>query len=470
MIIIPGMKNKKVGVYGLGETGMATANALVASGAHVFTWDENPEVRGKTANTEYLAEHPKLWPWKELSSIVLSSGISLTHPKPHPIVRKAKIEDIEVIGDIELFARAMNALEPVERPMLVAITGSNGKSTTTALIGHILRENGCDVHVGANPGAPVLELPAPARNSVYVLKLSSLQLDLTRTFHADIAVFLNLAMVHIDRHDSFDGYVRSMKRIFLNQTSDDTAIIGVDDMNMQDICTALMAEERIRVVPFSALSALGRGVFALSGRLFYNLDGKTTFAGDISDVSSLRGLHNQQNAAAALAASGLLSVSPAAAVRAAERFEALNHRMEEVGRIGNVTFINDSSASNTDATAMALHSYTDVFWIAGGKVQAVDVSKLRGAVDSVRRAYLIGEAPSLFADQRGDAVDCVSEGDLAMAVARAFKDAQASKAESPVVLLSPACAPDDQFKNFEERGDFFRRIVRGLANAVGEAA
>lgn len=470
MILLPGMKKKAVGVFGLGATGMAAAEALAASGAHVFTWDESAAAREKTANTEFLAEHPKQWPWKDLQSIVLSPGVPLTHPKPHAIVRKARSEKIEVIGDIELFARALDALDPRARPRIVAITGSNGKSTTTALIGHILCEAGLDAHVGANLGEPVLALPEPRRDAIYVLELSSFQLDLAFTFRADIAALLNVTPDHIDRHGNFENYIAAKKRIFLNQTADDVAIISADDPLMQDICTELMAEDRMRVIPISVGGALGRGVFALDGRLFYNLDGKTALAGDIANIATLRGAHNVQNAAVALAACQECGVSPAVAVRAMERFEGLAHRMEEAGRIGKVICVNDSKATNAEATAMALRSYSDIYWIVGGKPKEGGAEALHDAVSTVRRAYLIGEAAALFENQLGKAVDCVQAGDLEAAFERAIQDAAESDAKAPVVLLSPACASYDQFKNFEERGAAFRRLVQDAANAAGEAA
>ncbi len=469
MILIPDVKNQSIGVFGLGVSGIATCEALVASGAKVFTWDENPKARQKTADTEYRAEHPKKWPWKEMASVVVSPGVPLTHPKPHPIVRKARMENIPVFGDIEYFARAMNMLPEKERPRIVAVTGSNGKSTTAALIGHILREVGEEAFVGGNIGEAVLSLPAPERNFIYVLELSSFQLDLTYSLRANAAVFLNLTPDHIDRHGTIEAYLAAKKRIFLNQTKDDVAVIGVDDDYGQAICTAMTAENTVRVLPVSARATLGRGAYALGGNLFYNFDGKTSNAGDISRARGLRGVHNHENAAAALAVCVDLGVSPALIVRAAERFSSLAHRMEEVSRLGKVVFINDSKATNADAAARALSAFDDIFWIAGGKAKEGGVAGLKGKLGAVRRAYLIGEAAEAFEKQlRG--VDCVQCGDLETAVAEAYADAAESEAPSPAVLLSPACASYDQFKNFEERGEAFRTLVSELASANGEAA
>ena len=225
MIRIPDLKNKKTAVFGLGATGLASAEALVASGAQVFTWDENPEAREKAKKTAYDPDHPKNWPWAELQFLVLSPGIPLTFPKPHAIVRKAKTAGVRVLGDIELFSMALNATPPEERPRIVAITGSNGKSTTTALIAHILKEAGRDAFAGGNIGEPLLAMPAFEKSNIYVLELSSFQLDLAFTLRANIAILLNVSPDHLDRHGDMARYLAAKQRIFYNQTSDDTAIV-----------------------------------------------------------------------------------------------------------------------------------------------------------------------------------------------------------------------------------------------------
>ncbi|MDZ7628216.1 MAG: UDP-N-acetylmuramoyl-L-alanine--D-glutamate ligase [Parvularculaceae bacterium] len=471
MIVVPGIERKKIGVYGLGATGLATCEALVASGAEVFSWDEKEEARAKTANSRYRAEHPKTWPWSELRSLALSPGVPLTHPKPHPIVRKAHQAGVEIIGDTEFFARAVNALDPALRPRVVAITGSNGKSTTTALIGHLLKETGRDAIIGGNIGKPILSLPELARPRIYVLELSSFQLDLAKSLRANTAILLNISPDHLDRHGDMAGYIAAKKRIFLNQTREDAAIIGVDDVWSQGVCAALMASGARRVVtPISAEGALGRGVYALTAKLYFSLPEKSGEAGDISAIAALRGQHNWQNAAAALAAAISEGVAPNVAVRAMERFPGLPHRMEIVARKGGVTFVNDSKATNADATSRALKSYTDIFWIAGGKPKEGSLDSLRALMPRVRGAYLIGEAAREFETQLSGAVACVQCGDLASAVHRAAHDAQASGLAAPVVLLSPACASYDQFRNFEERGDVFRKLAGQVEIANGAAA
>jgi UDP-N-acetylmuramoylalanine--D-glutamate ligase len=469
MILIPGAAKKKFGVYGLGATGLSVSESLVHSGAQVYAWDEASAARDKTANTEYRAEQPKEWPWKELDALVLSPGVPLVRPKPHAIVRKAHSEGVEVIGDIELFARALAALAQASRPKVVAVTGSNGKSTTTALIGRILREAGHAAAVGGNIGLPALSLAAPGQTQAYVLELSSYQLDLTTSLRANVAVMLNLSPDHLDRHGDMAGYVAAKRRIFMNQTADDWAVVGVDDTHSQSMCVELTSSGGAKVVPISSQGALGRGVFALSGKLFYNIDGKTGEAGDIAHVQSLKGAHNAQNAAAALAAAMAVGVSPPIAVRLMERFEGLPHRMEIVGRVDRVLYVNDSKATNADAASKALQAHQEIYWIAGGRPKEGGVASLRPLMGRVRAAYLIGEAAKQFEAELAGAVPCVQCGDLAAAVSRAGRDAATSGSEAPVVLLSPACASFDQFRNFEERGEAFRRLVQKAARAGAPA-
>lgn len=470
MFLIPEVKGKNVGVFGLGVSGVAACQSLAASGANVFSYDQNAAARDKTANTNYRCEHPKSWPWKDMDAVMVSPGVPLTHPKPHAIVKKATAEKIPVIGDTELFARTINALPENARPRVVGVTGSNGKSTTAALIGHILKEAGEDVCVGGNIGEAALSMPAPEKDKIYVLELSSFQLDLTHSLRLNAAVFLNLTPDHIDRHGSVGDYFAAKKRIFLNQLPGDAAVIGVDDDYGENLCTELIARNLVDVVPVSACGTLGRGVYALDGDLFYNLEGKTARAGGMEHLHALRGVHNHQNVAAAAAVCARFGVSPTLSLKAAERFESLPHRMEQVARIGRVSFVNDSKATNADAAARAINAYDDVFWIVGGKAKEGGVASLLDKVGKVRKAYLIGEAASEFEAQLISVVDCVICGDMQTAVAKASEDAATNEAKSPTVLLSPACASFDQYKNFEARGEAFRAAVEAIPQANGEAA
>ncbi|MGF1543068.1 MAG: UDP-N-acetylmuramoyl-L-alanine--D-glutamate ligase [Parvularculaceae bacterium] len=492
MIRIPGIEKQKIAVYGLGATGLAACEALVASGAEVFSWDEAPSARAKTKNTKFAAGQPKDWPWDELASLVLSPGVPLTHPKPHVIVRKARQERVEIVGDVELFARAVRGFEATgratpngkapARPRGVAITGSNGKSTTTALVGHVLKEAGKRVHVGGNIGLPILALPELTADTTYVLELSSFQLDLAKTFRPDVAVLLNVTPDHLDRHGDFARYVAAKKRIFRARRPGDLAIVGVDDEPWQSICAELRLAGRDvdfdgraalwggDVAPVSARGALGRGVFALGGRIFYRLGDASGEAGDVSGVAALRGPHNGQNAAAALAAAMWEGVAPVGAARAMTRFPGLPHRMETMGPRGGVLYVNDSKATNVEAAANALAAYKNVYWIAGGRAKEGGFASLKPLMREVRGAYLIGEAAREIESDLAGATPCFQCGDLDAAFARARRDAESAGEPGPVVVLSPACASQDQYKNFEERGAAFKKLVSAVNAADGEAA
>ena len=470
MIKVSGIKGKRFGVFGLGATGLAAARALSASGAEVYSWDENPEVCEKTANTEYRAERPVHWPWDQLSGVVLSPGVPFTHPKPHPIVEKARSTGVEIIGDMELFARVINAMPDEERPKIVAITGSNGKSTTTTLIAHILKETGFKVAEGGNLGTAVLDMPPPDEVDIYVLELSSFQLDLISSLAADIAVFLNISPDHLERHGGMNGYVAAKKRIFRNMTQDGTMVIGVDDPIAQSVCTEMIAGKVANVIPISARGTLGHGVFALSNTLYCNFDHKTVSAGALPDRTALQGKHNVQNAAAALAVVTQLGISPPVAIMAMAKFSGLPHRMEEVTRIRNIVCINDSKATNADAAAQALAAFEDIYWIAGGKAKETGIDEIDDALANVRTAYLYGEASRQFAKTLAGRINIALFDTLPEATRAALIDAGHSHADKPVVLLSPAAASYDQFRNFEHRGDVFRETVLQFAQAGGEAA
>lgn len=470
MITISSLKNAHVGVFGLGVSGLATCEALIASGAHVYSWDENKAAREKTANTEYRCEHPKQWPWDAMEYVVVSPGVPLTHPKPHAIVRKARASNIPVVGDVELFARAIAEIEESERPRIVAVTGSNGKSTTSALIAHILRSVGENAQLGGNIGEAVLSLAAPVSSTIYVLELSSFQLDLTYSLAADVSVLLNITPDHIDRHGTLGAYVEAKKRIFRNQSPSNLAVLGVDDEYSEAICTALKAAGAQGIAPISAQSTLGEGAYALGGSLYYNLDGKTIEAGELSGAKALCGSHNHQNASAALVTCQKLGVAPAVSVNAMERFEGLPHRMEIIAVEGYPNFINDSKATNAGAAMRALAAFDDVFWIAGGRAKSDGAIPLRNSLGNVRRAYLFGEAADLFAQQLEGLVSIVLCENLDVAIQNALTDATASDAKQPVILFSPACASYDQYRNFEERGDAFRACVEELVFQNGAAA
>ncbi|MEM9168900.1 MAG: UDP-N-acetylmuramoyl-L-alanine--D-glutamate ligase [Pseudomonadota bacterium] len=468
MIALPGLKNRLCAVYGLGVTGLAAAEALSASGAQVFAWDESEEARAKTQNTAYDATHPSTWPWPELQFLCLSPGVPHTHPAPHKIVAKAREAGVKIIGDLELFAWALDALDPAVRPTVIAVTGSNGKSTTTALIAYILNQAGEEASMGGNIGRPLLSLEPLRRGRFYVLELSSYQLELAESFRANVSVLLNVSPDHLERHGGMAGYLAAKQRIFYNQTPDDTAVVGVDDEHTQGVCAVLSGRRAARVVPISSRGALGHGVYALGGRLFYHFDEASGEAGPVGGM--LRGPHNWQNAAAALAAVAQVGVSPAQAVKAMERFKGLAHRMETVARAGPVVFVNDSKATNAAAAARAVAAFDDVFLIAGGVGKDGGLAPLAAEAGSLRGVYLIGQSAAAFEKELGAVAPCRQCGNLAAAVAEATRDAQASGAPAPTVLLAPAAASFDQFKDFQDRGEAFRRLALAEAARAGADA
>jgi len=461
VIPIRGFDGDRVAVFGLGRTGLTAARALKAGGAVPVLWDENGKARETAAAEGFEVEDLSTADWSRFAAFLLSPGVPLTHPKPHWTVKKAKAAGVEVLGDMELFARTVALAPLAKRPRVVAITGTNGKSTTTALVGWVLKNAGRDARIGGNIGIGVLGLEDMHAGAVYVLETSSYQLDLTRTFRPDVAVLMNLSPDHLDRHGGMDGYVAAKRRIFANQGPGDTAVIGVDDAWSQQICTELMAAGNSAVRPISSGRAIGRGVYALGGVLYDSTGDRTVEIADLTRARSLPGKHNWQNAAAAYVVARALGISQDDAVEGLMTFPGLAHRMEEVGRVGKVRFINDSKATNADAARQALQSYPKVYWIAGGRPKEGGIEDLQDLFSRVEKAYLIGEAADAYAATIGSSAKWEISGDIARAVADAHADA-ALAGEEAIVLLSPASASFDQFPDFEARGEAFRAAVHSL--------
>jgi UDP-N-acetylmuramoylalanine--D-glutamate ligase len=461
MIPVKGFQNQTVAVFGLARTGLTAARALMAGGARVALWDDRPAAR-EAAEAEGLpVTDLTTADWSGFAALMLSPGVPLTFPKPHWTVERARAEGVEILGDVELFARTVNAAPAHRRPKVVAITGTNGKSTTTALIGHVFAEAGRDVRVGGNIGLGVLGLEDMHGGAVYVLELSSYQLDLVSSLKADVAVILNISPDHLERHGTMEAYVAAKQRILANQGAGDTAVVGVDDDWSARILTGLGGGGGRAVTPISASKAMSRGVYTLDGILYDALGDRASQAADLKRARSLPGRHNWQNAAAAYAAARALGLTPEQAARSLASFPGLAHRMETVGQLGKVRFVNDSKATNADAARQALSSYPKVYWIAGGRPKSDGIDDLSDLFPRVARAYLIGEAAADFArtlEGRAEAVQC---GTLAAATRAAARDAAATGRDA-VVLLSPACASFDQFPDFEARGEAFRAAVADL--------
>ena len=465
MIPITEYAGKDVAVYGLGRTGLSAAKALKAGGARVHAWDDNEETRAKAEAAGIALSDINKRDWQTFAALVLSPGIPYKYPQPHRLVRMAEMTGVPVIGDMELFARAVQALPERARPKIVGITGTNGKSTTTALIGHILKQAGRDVRVGGNIGTGVLDLAALHSNAVYVLEMSSYQLDLVKSLRCDVAVFMNLSPDHLDRHGGMDGYQAAKMRIFQNQTEKDVAVIGFDDVYTQSIAIGLSAKGPQKVVQISSTYTLGKGISAVDGRLYDNQSGKAEFVGKLDECPALLGRHNYQNAAAAYAACRALGLDPGTIMAGLRSFPGLAHRMEAVGEIDGIRFINDSKATNAQAAEQALRSFKNIYWIAGGVPKAEGIAPLAPLFPNITKAYLIGQAEDVFAATLHGKVASQVCGALDRAVEAAYRDAKAAGEPGAVVLLSPACASFDQFKDYEQRGDAFRRLVQGMMPA-----
>ena len=462
MIPIREFAGQYVAVFGLGRTGLATVRALQSGGAKVHAWDDNESARERAIEAGFDLVDINKRDWQQYSALILSPGIPYRYPEPHRVVKLARMVGVDVIGDMELFARAVNALPLHSRPRIVGITGTNGKSTTTSLIGHILKKAGKDVRVGGNIGIGVLDMAPLHANAVYVLELSSYQLDLMESLKCNVAVLLNLTPDHLERHGGMDGYIAAKRRIFDNQSTNDYAVIGMDTMATQATMMKLSAKGEQHCIGVSSEYALGRGVSVVEGRLFDSQNGRAMLVGDLRNISTLPGRHNHQNAAAAYAACRGLGLDPSIIMEAMASFPGLSHRQEVVGKVGRVTFVNDSKATNGQAAVQALKSYPKVFWIAGGVAKSDGLTDVAPFFDHITKAYLIGEAQNDFARALSGTVPYQTCGTLRRAIAEAHRDAAASGEPDPIVLLSPACASFDQFKDFEARGEEFRQLVSSL--------
>jgi UDP-N-acetylmuramoylalanine--D-glutamate ligase len=455
MIPARSFAHRDVGVFGLARSGVASVRSLKAGGARVHAWDDTDAGRAAALSEGASVAPWREWPWDRIKTLVLSPGVPLTHPRPHEIVEKAREAGAEVIGDVELFAREIAGRAPV-----IAITGTNGKSTTTALIGHILEACGFAAEVGGNIGKPVLELSPPTAKTIYVLEVSSYQIDLAPGLAPEIGVLSNVTPDHIDRHGTLENYAAVKARLVGKAA---TAIIGVDDAQTKSIFTKVSSSGK-PAVPVSVGKVLGRGVFVLEGALYDALGGRANKVADLAQAAHLPGSHNWQNAALAYAATKPHVRDTRALTAAILDFPGLAHRLEEVGRAGRVRFVNDSKATNADAAERALVCFPDIHWIAGGRPKEGGIESLAKYFPRIRKAYLIGEAANAFAATLGDKVPYEMSGTLDVAVASAAADAQRGAAPAPVVLLSPACASFDQFKDFEARGEAFRALVAKLAD------
>jgi UDP-N-acetylmuramoylalanine--D-glutamate ligase len=442
--------NRTFAVLGLGRNGLPAARALRAMGAAVVAWDDREAARDAAAAEGITIAEPEM---AGLDALLVSPGIPHALPAPHPIAARAIAAGVPILTDADLLYRAVRKAHSGAR--FVGITGTNGKSTTTALLAHILTEAGRPVAAGGNLGTPALALPLLPQDGVYVLEMSSYMLERIAAIRFDAAAMLNLSPDHLDRHGDMDGYARAKLKIFDRQTEDDFAIVGIDDPASQAIAEALAAGP----APVETISGEKEADFWPEGGMLREADGP--FA-DLAHAPALPGAHNAQNAAAAAALALALDVPRGAIAQAIASFPGLPHRQERVAEAGGVTFVNDSKATNADSTARALACYDRVVWIAGGQAKAGGIESLRPFFPRVALALLIGQdAPVLAATLATHKVAHREVGTLEAAVAAAWEAARGGAAE--VVLLSPACASFDQFTGFEQRGQQFRELAQAIA-------
>jgi len=460
MIPLPLHAGRTVAVLGLAKSGLTAAIALARSGAIVWAWDDDPSRRAEAVRAGIPLRDLSVVDWSIPTALVLSPGIPHLHPHAHAVAAMAKAERCPLIGDIELL------LQACPRARVVAITGTNGKSTTTALIGHILAAAGRKLEVGGNIGRPALALAPLDENGIYVLELSSYQLELTPSLAAEVAVLLNISPDHLGRHGGMEGYIAAKQRVFAGQ-SGRTAVLGVDDEYCRAIYTNLVALGDRRVIPISGTHPAPGGIYGLDGELFDGMEEPVGKIIDLRTVRTLPGAHNWQNAAAAYAACRALGCEREVVAAGLASYPGLPHRQELVAVIDGVPWINDSKATNADAAAKALACYGSILWIAGGRAKEGGIDALEPYFPYIRHAFLIGEAMANFAHTLSGKVPLTLSGDLETAVTQAQALARHDRHQGVVVLLSPACASFDQFENFEHRGERFRALVQALQRDDG---
>lgn len=467
MIPVQGYSGKRVGVLGLGRSGLASARALREGGAVPLCWDDNPAAREKASAEGFeIVELGAQGALEEMACLVVSPGIPHLYPSPNPVIRAALSAGVPVDNDISLFFGSFGTRDWDNfdvMPKVVAITGSNGKSTTSALIHHVLEQAGRNTQLAGNIGRGVLDIDPAADGDVVVLELSSYQTDLARNLTPDVAVFTNLSPDHLDRHNGMGGYFAAKRRLFA-EGGPDRAIIGIDEdegLYLAGQLSQSAADDRvIRISVEQKLTGPGWQVFAKKGFLSEYRKGRQVGSIDLRPIKGLPGVHNHQNACAAYAVCRTLGLAPKVIEQGFASFGGLPHRSQIIAEAAGVTYVNDSKATNVDAAAKALSAFKNIRWICGGLEKEGGLEALQSASGNVTKAYVIGREAASFAMQLGniDAEVCTS---MEKAVARAMEEA----AEGDTVLLAPAAASFDQYDSFEKRGDHFAELVKAALDA-----
>ncbi|MBX6373694.1 MAG: UDP-N-acetylmuramoyl-L-alanine--D-glutamate ligase [Acetobacteraceae bacterium] len=452
---------RRIAVMGLGRAGLPAAQRLRAWGAEVACWDDRPEGRAAAEAAGLPVQDLAAAGAFRFDALLLSPGIPHRLPAPHPVAARAAAAGVPILCDAEFLFEAVRAAGSGAR--FLGVTGTNGKSTTTALAHHLLRGAGMVAEAGGNLGPAALSLNILGTEGVYVLEMSSYMLERIATLRFNIALMLNLSPDHLDRHGDMAGYAAAKARIFARQVAEDVAVLGMDDAPTRAIAAGIAA----RLVPVSGVAAQRpNGIWAESDQVLRDEAGPIL---DLREAPALPGAHNAQNAAAACAAAFALGVPRESAAAGLASFPGLPHRQERVAEIGGVLFVNDSKATNADSAARALASYERVVWIAGGTGKEGGIAPLAPLFPRVAKALLIGrDAPEFARTLAAHGVPHEIAGTLEAAVPAAAAAARAGAA--PVVLLSPAAASWDQFSGFDQRGDRFRALVQALARVDGRAA
>lgn len=454
MIIPIWLKDKKIAVLGLGRSGRSVVESLLKAGAHVFAWDDQEKARVEAHNQGIPLCDFHAVDWETIDHLILSPGIPHHYPAPHPVVARAQIAGLRPISDLELLALSQTQAQ------FVGITGTNGKSTTTTLIGHILKEKGMSVEIGGNLGIPVMELDPLKQDGVYVLEVSSYQLEISPSLHFNVGILLNITPDHLERHGGMDGYIAAKKLIYRKATTQDTLVISVDDIPCLTIYEALKASEKVKLVPISTCKVLAEGISVKAGILYENANPII----DLKNVERLKGQHNWQNMAAAYGALRSMGLAPQVITQNMASFPGLAHRQQVVACYKAVTFVNDSKATNAEATAKAFACYQDssLYCLFGGRPKEGGITNLRSYFPIIQHAFLFGEAASSFALTLKGTVPYTFCETLEEALTKAANMAFRDQKEKAVVLLSPACASFDQFRDFEERGKVFCNYVEEI--------
>jgi len=455
-------------ILGLGRTGISTARFLASQNIPFYVWDDNPQKRIHAESQKLPLKNPldSDFLWEKITGIILSPGIPHQHPVPHPILQAAKRwendqeQSPEIISDLELYIR----MYPTHR--YIAVTGTNGKSTTTALLGHLLTYAQIPAAKGANFGIPVFDLPDLGKEGIYVFEVSSYQLETTPSLSPLVSILLNITADHLERHGGWEGYKAAKERVFASQSKvSPIAVIGIDTEATEEIFQKLKKQNHSKIIAVS-MREQGGDIFKKEESLWIKEGERKRFIFDLKELLTLKGVHNAQNVAVAIAALKSLGVHEKTIIEGLKTFPGLVHRQEVVRKFSGITFINDSKATNVDATEKALEVYDTIYWILGGQAKGDDLLDLKKYFPKIRRAFLIGEAQDAFAKKLEGYVEFEKCTTLEVATRKAFqeaeKDLKENSVEFPHVLLSPACASWDQYKSFEERGEKFKEYVQKL--------